>query len=129
MRVKQITGTPDINQNRGTSSFRFVDDHSDRLKKTISNSLYIAYSSKLQTPLNDAPRQATNGKQDDALLTMRVSIFNTTLMMMKRILLRIWSFTQNTLFFIWAVFKFMYSALEFIVLFIKFLFTQKHWSN
>jgi hypothetical protein len=129
MRVKQITGMPDINHCRGTRSFRLVDDYPKQLNKTLSNSLYIAYSSDSNTHLNEPPRQATNGKQEDALLTMRVSILNTTLMTMKRMLLRIWSFTKNTLFFIWAVFKFMYAALEFMALFTKFLFTQKHWTN
>lgn len=129
MRVKQITGMPDINHCRGTRSFRMVDNYPNPLNKTLSDSLYIAYSADLRTPLNEEPRQAANSKQEDTLLTMRVSILNTTLMTMKRILLRIWSFTKNTLFFMWAVFRFMYSALEFMVLFIKFLFTQKHWTN
>jgi len=129
MRVKQITGMPDINHCRGTRSFRLVDDYPTPLNKTLSNSLYIAYSADLKTPLIEEPRQAADVQQEDTLLTMRVSILNTTLMMMKRMLLRIWAFTKNTLFFIWAVFRFMYSALEFMVLFIKFLFTQKHWSN
>jgi hypothetical protein len=129
MRVKQITGMPDTNRNGGTHSFRLVDDYPNQLNKTISDNLYIAYSSDENTALNDAPMHTTDSKQEDALLTMRVSIFSSTLMMMKRILLRIWYFTKNTLFFIWAVSKFMYSALEFMVLFVKFLFTQKHWTN
>ncbi|WCT11892.1 hypothetical protein [Mucilaginibacter jinjuensis] len=129
MRVKQITGMPLINHNRGPRSLRLVDNYPNQLNKTISDNIYdsINYPRALQVQYRQELQQDV--KKDDALLTMRTSIFNTTLMMMKRILLRIWSFTKSTVFFIWAVFRFMYSALEFMVLFVKFLFTQKHWSN
>jgi hypothetical protein len=129
MRVKQITGMPMINHNIGARSLRLVDDYPTQLNKTISDGLYdsINYSPGLYVQHRQEPQQDV--KKDDALLTMRTSLFNTALMMMKRILLRIWQFTKSTVFFVWAVFRFMYSALEFMVLFIKFLFTQKHWSN
>ncbi|OKS88473.1 hypothetical protein RG47T_3940 [Mucilaginibacter polytrichastri] len=116
---------PDVNYNSGIRSFHLVDNYPTQLNKTISNSLYIAYSSKSQEYHQTARIQVTA----NTLLTMRLSIFNTTLMMMKRMLMRIWLFTRNTLFFVSAVLRFMYLALEFVVLFIKFLFTQKHWSN
>lgn len=127
MRVKQITGMPMISDNKGSRSLRLVDNYPNQLNKTIANSIYdsINYSPGLYVQHRQEPQQM----KADALLTMRTSIFNTALIIMKRILLRIWAFTKSTVFFVWAVFRFMYSALEFMVLFIKFLFTQKHWSN
>jgi len=120
---------PMINHNVGTRSLRLVDDHRTQLNKTIADNIYdsVNYSQELYIQYRQEPQQDI--KKDDALMTMRTSIFNTALIMMKRILLRIWSFTKNTVFFVWAAFRFIYSALGFMVLFIKFLFTQKHWSN
>jgi hypothetical protein len=129
MRVKQISGMPMINHNKGSRSLRFVDDYPNQLNKTIADSIYdnLNYSRGLYIEHRQESQQ--NVKKDDALLTMRTSIFSTALLMMKRILLRTWSLTKSTVFFVWAIFRFMYSALEFMVLFIKFLFTQKHWTN
>jgi hypothetical protein len=129
MRVKQISRVPMINHNIGARSLQLVDDRHNQLNKTIADSIYnnVNYSAGLYVDHRQEPQQDIKG--NDALLTMRTSVFNTALMVMKRILLRIWSLTKNSIYFLWAVLKFMYSALEFIVLFIKFLFTQKHWSN
>ncbi|NCD68733.1 hypothetical protein [Mucilaginibacter agri] len=122
MRVKQIVQTPSIS-NDGRS-FRLVDNYPNQLNKTDLHYQPYAY-------INNGKKDGVenNDSATSVYSIMRLSLLTTTFRMMKRVLLRIWDLTKSTLYFVFAVLKFMWSALEFIALFIKFFFTQKHWTN